>query len=146
MPKKWLKDLGMINPEERRLGCYTRLGSMHVRLSQGRNIGLTCKVSWNPLGERDQLSVKKSIPPEFFRNKMSGDHSEPQLLVVLKHRRVLLGSNTRMQIDQLSVQLYLARDAHLGRCIQGNFLDGFIGHQLYGIVYRYGNKILKRRK
>lgn len=45
LPKKWLKDIGIINLEERRFGCFMRLESVHVRLSQGRNTGLTCKVS-----------------------------------------------------------------------------------------------------
>ena len=32
-----------------------------------------------------------------------------------------------MQIEQLSVQLYLTRDAHLRQCSLSNFMDGLNG-------------------
>lgn len=51
-----------------------------------------------------------------------------------------------MQIEQLSVQLYVARVAHLGRCSLDNFVDGLQGPMHPMICLQMGKYDSKNKK
>lgn len=57
--------------------------------------------------------------------QLSGDCSEPQFLVILRHMRAPLGTMTRMQMEPLAEQYYLTGDTHLGQCSLGTLQMGF---------------------